>query len=45
LVLPILDIEEDEEVFRVAAIVNQHGIKPIDSLHIVCAIKVGMTIF
>ena len=40
-----LDIEEDEEVLRVAAIVNQHGIKPIDSLHIACAIKAGADYF
>jgi predicted nucleic acid-binding protein len=33
------DIEEDEEILKLAVIVNQHGIKKIDSLHIACAIK------
>ena len=33
------DIEEDQEVIRVAATINQHGIKNIDSLHVSCAIK------
>lgn len=33
------DIEEDEEVVKLATIVNQQGIKKIDSLHIACAIK------
>lgn len=33
------DIVEDEEVLRIADIINKHGIKKIDSLHIACAIK------
>lgn len=33
------DIEEDEEIIKRAAVVNQRGIKKIDSLHIACAIK------
>ena len=33
------DIEEDEEIVKVAAMMNLHGIKKIDSLHIACAIK------
>jgi len=33
-----VDIEENEEILEVAASVNQHGIKKIDSLHIACAI-------
>lgn len=33
------DIEEDEEVVKFATMVNQLGIKKIDSLHIACAIK------
>ena len=32
-------IEEDEEIIKRAAGVNQRGIKKIDSLHIACAIK------
>ena len=35
------DVQEDEEVLRVAAAVNKHGIKKIDSLHIACAIRAG----
>lgn len=34
-----VDIEEDEDLFSVAAVFNQHGIKKVDSLHIACAIK------
>lgn len=33
------DIEEDEEVIKLAAIVNHQGIKKIDFLHIACAIN------
>lgn len=33
------DIQEDEEILSIAATVNKHGIKKIDSLHIACAIK------
>ena len=34
-----LDIEEDEEIIKRTAVVNQRGIRKIDSLHIACAIK------
>jgi predicted nucleic acid-binding protein len=33
------DIEENEEVLKIANNVAQRGIKKIDSLHIACAIK------
>jgi hypothetical protein len=33
------DIEENEEVLKIANMVTQKGIKKIDSLHIACAIK------
>lgn len=35
----IIDIEEDEEILRIAAKINQHGIKKLDSLHLACAIR------
>ena len=34
-----IDIGEDEEILKIASIVQQNGIKKIDSLHIACAIK------
>ncbi|MFQ5642036.1 MAG: PIN domain protein, partial [bacterium] len=33
------DIEEDKEVITVATVLQQQGIKKLDSLHISCAIK------
>jgi len=39
------DIVEDEEVLRIAVIINKHGIKEIDSLHIACAIKAKANYF
>ncbi len=33
------DIEEDPEVVRIATMMDQFGIKKLDSLHIGCAIK------
>ena len=39
------DIREDEEVLRVASMVNQYGIKKIDSLHIACAITARANYF
>lgn len=33
------DIEENEEVLKIANMVAQNGVKKIDSLHIACAIK------
>ncbi|WP_028571652.1 PIN domain-containing protein [Desulfonatronum lacustre] len=32
------DVEEDNEVLRIARLLNDKGIKKIDSLHIACAI-------
>ena len=34
-----VDIGGDEKIVGVATMINQHGIKKIDSLHIACAIK------
>jgi hypothetical protein len=34
-----VDIEENERVITVATMLNQQGIKKIDSLHIACAIR------
>ena len=39
------DIEENEEIVQVSAMINQQGIKKIDSLHIACAIKAGAIYF
>lgn len=41
----VADIEEDEGVLRIAAAVNNKGIKKIDSLHIGCAVKAGADCF
>jgi len=34
-----IDIEEDDEIIKVASMIHQRGIKNIDSMHIACAIK------
>ncbi len=39
------DIEEDEEVIKLAVTIMQHGIKKLDSLHIACAIKANADYF
>lgn len=33
------DIREDEEILRLAHMVNERGVKKIDSLHVACAIR------
>ena len=35
----IEDIKENKEIVKVATMINQYGIKKLDSLHIACAIK------
>lgn len=39
------EIIEDEELVKIAAKLNQQGIKKIDSLHIACAIKANADFF
>ena len=35
----IEDIKENKKIVKVATMINQYGIKKLDSLHIACAIK------
>jgi len=32
------DVQEDEEVLRIARLLNEKGVKKLDSLHVACAI-------
>jgi len=39
------DIEESEEVLKIASMIMKHGIKKLDSLHLACAIKANTDYF
>nr|VFJ48809.1 MAG: hypothetical protein BECKFM1743A_GA0114220_100635 [Candidatus Kentron sp. FM]VFJ49305.1 MAG: hypothetical protein BECKFM1743C_GA0114222_100695 [Candidatus Kentron sp. FM]VFK08470.1 MAG: hypothetical protein BECKFM1743B_GA0114221_100715 [Candidatus Kentron sp. FM] len=39
------DIQEDEGIYETAVMVNRHGIKKLDSLHIACAIGAAADYF
>jgi len=34
-----IDIEEDENIHELAVMVSKYGIRPVDALHIACAIR------
>ena len=39
------DIEEDEEIIKTAAIMQLHGIRKLDALHLACAIQAKADFF
>jgi predicted nucleic acid-binding protein len=41
----VADVVESNEVLSVAAMLQEHGVKKIDSLHIACAIDAGADYF
>ncbi len=39
------DIEEDEHILKIAAIMQLHGIRKLDALHLACAIQANADFF